>query len=220
MLEDTAGRVLGRVQDQEPGAGRDLAGKLINVEAKAVLFPEGERNWCRTDEADHRLVDREARIRVDHLIALLRQGQDGEEHDGLPARRYHNLLRAEGQAALAAREACDALPQLADARRWRVMGFAGAECRDPGLDDMGGRIEVWLANLQVNDIDPAFLEGACPGEDFEGSLGSEASHPLGKLHLPGLPISADFLARWPPRAGEAWCCLSPIRWSVARSPPL
>ena len=85
--------------------------ELVRVEAEVVLLAERDRHGRRADEARHRLVDREARVRVDDLVALLRQGEDREEHDRLGAGRDDHLRRvdvrcrggASNRAAIASR---------------------------------------------------------------------------------------------------------------------
>ena len=52
----------------------------------------------------------------------------------------------------------------------------------PCFDDMPRRIEIRLADFQVNDVAPLSLKSAGPHQDFEGALNADAAHPPGKLH--------------------------------------
>ena len=72
--------------------GVTSGGELVRVQPEAVLLADGNGHGRRADEAGHRLVDREARVRVDDLVALLAEGHDGVEHDRLGARCHHDLL--------------------------------------------------------------------------------------------------------------------------------
>ena len=85
--EDAAGGVRGRVDDQQPRP-------VGHERPRARRGPPGSRapgvirygTGVAADVAGHRLVDREARVRVDDLVALLRQGEHREEHDRLARR--------------------------------------------------------------------------------------------------------------------------------------
>src|SRR5207237_1240703 len=54
-----------------------------------------------------------------------------------------------------------------------------ADCR---LDDVGGRGEIRLADLQVDDPLAFGFELARPGEDFERALGPQSGHALGETN--------------------------------------
>ena len=49
--------------------------ELVDVEAEVVLLAQRERHRRAADVAGHRLVDREAGVRVDDLVALVDQGE-------------------------------------------------------------------------------------------------------------------------------------------------
>src|SRR5450759_4928454 len=78
---DATGWIGRRVQDHEAGPGRDQRGQFVGVEAEAVLLADRAGDRAPTDIAGHRFVDREARIRVDDLVALIDESKDGDEHD-------------------------------------------------------------------------------------------------------------------------------------------
>ena len=52
--------------------------------------------------------------------------------------------------------------------------------------DVGGRVEVGLADLEVDDVAALRLERARPHQDFERGLGAEPRHALRKPHRPSL----------------------------------
>jgi hypothetical protein len=79
--------------------------------------------------------------------------------------------------------------QLRQAGRRIVVGVALLERRRRGVDDVGRRIEVWLADLEMNDLAALCLERLCAGEHLKRCLGAEARHPAGQSHR-SLPPSA------------------------------
>ena len=52
-----------------------------------------------------------------------------------------------------------------------------------GFDDVGGRVHVGLADLEVNDAASLALQRAGPNQHFEGSFRSQPRHPLGQAQL-------------------------------------
>ena len=60
------------------------------------------------------------------------------------------------------------------------MGVAGVEGLSRRVDDVPGRVEVGLADLEVDDL--AALRFECPraSEDLKRRLGTEARHAVGK----------------------------------------
>jgi hypothetical protein len=90
--DDPARRVVGVVEDDQPGLRCDLGDQLIDVEGVALLLEQPHRHRHPTDVPDHRLVDREAGVRVEDLVAGIDQGQDGVEHHRLAARGHHDHL--------------------------------------------------------------------------------------------------------------------------------
>ena len=97
--EHAARRVCRRVEDDQLRPRRHQADELVRVETEVVLLADRDRYRRSANEARHRLVDRKARVRVDDLVALLRQGEDREEHDRLRPGRHDHLGRVDGDAA-------------------------------------------------------------------------------------------------------------------------
>ena len=177
------GRICRRVEDDQLRPRRHQADELVRVETEVVLLADRDRHRRRADEARHRLVDRKARVGVDDLVALLGQREDREEHDRLRARRHDHLRRVDGDAAPAT------LNRAAIASRsWgrpgggRIVGPAGVERPLVGFDDVRRRVEVRLADLEVDHVAARRLERAGAGGRFEGGFGPEAGHPVGESH--------------------------------------
>ena len=59
--------------------------QLVDVEPEIALLAQRNRHRLRAQEVDHRLVNGEAGIGIDDLVALFHQRQHGEEDDRLAA---------------------------------------------------------------------------------------------------------------------------------------
>ena len=176
--QHAAGRVVGRVDDEELGLLGDAPLELLQVEAEAGLLEQGDRHRLPAHEVDHRLVDREPGVRVDDLVARVRERHDGEEHDRLGARRHHDLVRLDRNAARLLDVLGDRLAQLGQAGRRPVVGGPRVERPLGRVADVRRRVEVRLADLQVHDRLALALERPRPRQHLEGGLGAEPPHPL------------------------------------------
>ena len=56
------------------------------------------------------------------------------------------------------------------------MGLPAFERRDTRRDDRWWRVEVRLADLEMNDVASLGLERSCFGEDLERGLGAKPRH--------------------------------------------
>ena len=75
-----------------------------------------------------------------------------------------------------------------DARGRGVVGLAVAQRPAPGLDHVLRRVEVGLADLQVDDLPPLRLQRPRLRQHRERRLRPQARHPLRQLHpTPPLP---------------------------------
>src|ERR1700722_5573793 len=77
----------------------------------------------------------------------------------------------------------DGLPQFRQTGGGSVVRPAVAQCFNPSFDHIWWRVEVGLADFQVNDFLALSFQGASLVQDFEGSFGSEARHALGQLEF-------------------------------------
>ena len=75
FLQDAAGRILRRIQNDELGPVIDQPGELVHVEPKIQLLAQPNRHRFRADVVNHRLVNRESGIGIDHLVPFFRQRQ-------------------------------------------------------------------------------------------------------------------------------------------------
>ena len=63
------------------------------------------------------------------------------------------------------------------------MGPALAQRVDTGLDHIGRRIEIGLADFQMNDLLALALESACLVQNFKGSFSAQPRHASGQAEF-------------------------------------
>ena len=153
--ENRARRVVGRVDDEQPGARRDSdATSSTSIRKSCPRAVARRRDAAHV--AGHRLVDREAGVGVDDLVALVDQGEHGEEHDRLGAGRDDHLVRRRPIPSSAARRRRS--PRAAaDAGGGGVVGGAlleSAHGRRPpttlrGVSKSGSPISRWMTSRPV-----------------------------------------------------------------------
>src|ERR1019366_4690372 len=97
-----AGRVLRRVQDDQPGAVVDQRGEFLDIKTKIALLAQRNGSRASADILDHRLVDGEAGIGIDNLVSLVDEGEDGMENDWFSAGDYDHFLARNRNLASAA----------------------------------------------------------------------------------------------------------------------
>ena len=179
--QHAAGRVLGGVDDQQPGFVGDQGRQLLEVHPEVALLAEPDRDRLRLDEADQRLVDGIAGVGEDHLVAGLDAAQEREEEHVLGAGDHHHLERLDVGSEATVQEVGDRLPDLEDAPRRGVVGVVGVHRPVGGLDDVLGGREVGLPDFEVDDVLALGLERPGLGQHLEGTLGAEVLHPLSEL---------------------------------------
>ena len=180
--EHGAARVVGRVQDDEPRVLVHQRCELVEVRVVVQLAPQRHGDWLCAAEVHHGGVDGEAGVGIDDLGAGLRERQQGEEHDGLGAGGDDHLLPIVLEASALAGIAGHGLPDLRDARSGDVVRVARVEGIDGRGLDVGRRLEVGLADLQVDDLNALGLKRLGPGEDLKCRLRSQPAHAFREFH--------------------------------------
>ena len=176
------GRVVRRVEDEQPRARRDQRGDLLDVHPEVVRLAQRRGDRRASDVARHRLVDREARVRVDDLVAIVDQREHGVEHDRLRAGRDDHLLGRGLDPLPALHVGHDRLAQRRDAGGGRVVRRALVQQRPGrGLGDVARRVEVGLADLQVDHVAAGRLERTGARGGLEGGLRPDPLHAARKF---------------------------------------
>ncbi len=145
-----------------------------------MLHPDRDGHRGGAHEAGQRLVDGVARVGHEDLVARVDQAEDGVQHHALAADRDEDLLRIGGHALAQVHVGGDGLAQGGDARERRVVGGALVEGLLGRLAHVGRRIEVRLADLEVDDRSALGLERPGAGADLEGALGADGAHAGGR----------------------------------------
>jgi hypothetical protein len=97
--ERAARRVLGRVEDDELRPRAQARLEVGDIEREVALLEQRQRDRRGARPADRRLVDREARVGVDDLIARIARRENREEEERLGAGPDEHVRRIDGNAS-------------------------------------------------------------------------------------------------------------------------
>src|SRR6202161_1506307 len=165
---DAAGRVGGRIEDDEPGPRRHQRQRLFRRKGEAVFLPHGNRNRARAGELDHRAIDGKARIRIDNVDPLFAEHLNRHEHRHLAAGDDHDEIGRHSGAEAAMQILSHRLAQGRNAGCVGIAVLAVAQSLDGGLDDMGRCFEIGLADAEIDDVTPLALQFSRPRQHGEG----------------------------------------------------
>ena len=107
--------------------------------------------------------------------------QDGKEHGRLAAGHDHDVAGIDRHAVAPVQVGRDGLAQLRDAVGRRVAVVAVADGLDGGFTDVRGRLEVRLADAEVDDILAGGGQCGGAGEHLEGGFGAETVETVGEV---------------------------------------
>src|SRR5215203_3549547 len=163
---------------------RSLRPALNSSRSKRNPFSwrRGTKTGPPADEIHHRLVDRERRVGQQHLVTLLDERQDGEEHYRLPARRDDYLFGADVYSPATRDINGYSLAQLWNTGGGSVVGMSVAQGIATGLHYVGRRIEVGFADLEMDDLTPLRLQSLRLRQDRKGRLRTQTLHPPRPFH--------------------------------------
>ena len=148
-----AGWVGREIEHQHAAAGCDLRGDGFRRDAELVFRTGGDRHGNAVGEDDARVVAHITRLVVEHFIAGIQDGAQGQVdrlgnangHDHLGLRIIRNaemFLDVFGDGG--AQGGCAEVGSVA-----RAALFQGV---NGGFADVPGRVEVWLANAKRDDV--------------------------------------------------------------------
>ena len=93
LAQHSAGRILRRIQNDEPGAIADQRRQFVHIEAEIFLLAQADGHRPRPDVVNHRLVNREARVGEDDFISGVGQAPaERKENNWLAAGDDHHLV--------------------------------------------------------------------------------------------------------------------------------
>ncbi len=149
--------LLGVPSYQQARARRDALGDRLHVGGEAALAVQRVEHRAPAGEPHHGLVDREAGVGAQHLVARLDEREHRVEQRRLRARRDDHVLRPDGEPALRQRLR-DRDAQLRNSGRDGVARVPVPQRPHPRLDDVRRRGRVGLADLEVRHVAPRGLE--------------------------------------------------------------
>ena len=182
VARHNAARRVGRaVDDDEPGARRDLVEDLVGAEREARRLVQRDRHRRRSRKPDHALVNREPGVGVEDLDPRLAEHQDAEEHRDLGAGNDQDQVRRHLDPMAAQQIGRDRRTQRRDPVRRRVPVMSVGERLATGLDDMLGGREIRLADAEIDDRATLGGERIGAGQHLERGLGPKNTYASGHL---------------------------------------
>ena len=180
--QQTAGWIVRRVEDQQPGLRRDARSQFIRIEREAARLAQRQADRHRAIGQALRLVDRESRHREDHLVAgaMIGDARNCVGNERLGACADNDLVGRDVEPAQAAHRRGGRRPQLVDAGRRRVAVLAAANRGDRRILDVGRRREVWLADAERDHVLAGTDQRVDLGQNDECVFGAEAGGTLGQ----------------------------------------
>ena len=175
-----AHRVLQVVDDEQPGTRRDggLEGFEIDDET-VVVFEVAVGHGDAPVKLDLRLVDGIARVGVEHLVAGVHERQDELADHRLAAGLDGDVLHVIGKAVRGAHVGRHRGPQLRDARVRTVAGMTVRDRLEGRLDDVAGRRDVEVADMEGIDLVSFGGERGRLGRHRERGLSAQTIDALG-----------------------------------------
>ena len=155
---NSAGGVVGRVEQDGPGLGRDQAFQPLGVQGETLLPAGGQRHRHAACHADLVRIDHEIRVRHDDLVPRIDDGQQRFCHADAAGRRDKDFLQGNVQPIGPLVVAADLLPQGGVALSGCVFGVALPGIFKSGLQDLARRGQVRVADGQIDQI--GILAGA------------------------------------------------------------
>ena len=165
--EDTAGGVVGIIDDEQPGTGRNrlfqcFPGNMIVL--LKIQFHAYRHAACRRHD---RCIGNPAGIQDHDLLSFagIDEGTDGLIDGVFAAGGHQDILCGAGDAPVLPQHLCNAFPQRTDTAGFCIMGMSLGDRTDTGVSRTVRRIEVRLSGGQRDDMLPGSPHGFCPFVD-------------------------------------------------------
>ena len=174
---DAASGIAGEIHHQRASARADQRGEPLRIQPAQGV--EGVANGNRAREPHHGRVDGKTRVRDEHFVARLEDGEEGVEQHRLGPRNDDDVLCTRAYAAPRERRG-NRIAQRGQAGRVHVPGVAIVQGTDGCLDYVGRRRPVRLADLEVNHVAPCLLEAARRSQHLERPFAREGDESTGR----------------------------------------
>ena len=167
---DAASGIAGEIHHQRASARADQRGEPLRIQPAQGV--EGVANGNRAREPHHGRVDGKTRVRDEHFVAGLEDGEEGVEQHRLGPRNDDDVLCTRAYAAPRERR-CNRIAEGGQTGRIHIPGLAIVQRADGCLDHVGRGRAVRLADLEVHHVAAGGLEAACRHEHLERALARE-----------------------------------------------
>ena len=176
---DTAGGIPGEIQDQRASARADQGGDALSIQPPHFIERVADRD--RPGEPHDRRVDRKARVRHEHFVACLEDGEQGVKHHRLGPRNDDHVLCRRPRPYTPPRERCsNRIAQRGEPGRVHITGVAVVQGADGCLHYGGGSRPIGLADLEVDHVAAGVLEAARRHQHLERTFAREGGDSTGR----------------------------------------
>ena len=172
-VQNAAGRILRRIQNNQLGLIGNQRRQLVHIQAEIPVFSQTNRYCSPVQITNHGFINREPRVRVNDFISRINKSEHREENNRLAAWNNHHFITAHFDRARLAHAIRNRLPQLRQSGRRSIVGPPLPQAFDAGLYNVFRSIEVGLANFQVDDLLALALERSRFVEHLESGLGAQ-----------------------------------------------
>src|SRR4029079_16528269 len=123
-----------------------------DIKEKSFSSAKRKGSGAPADIANHRLIDRESRIGIDDLVALVYESENREENDRLATGNDDHLIGTNLHSARAAYLVSAGLCEFGISGRRAVVCPSAIKRIHGGMDYVGGCIEIRLTDFKMNDV--------------------------------------------------------------------
>ena len=149
---NAAGRVAGRIENEQARARRDGGAELHGRDFEFGLVARGKNDRRGARELHHLRIAQPVRRGDDDFVAFGASGENDVVAGMFAAAGDDDLTWLVGEAVIAREFIGDGLAQFRNAARGRVFGETIGECFGAGVFDVLRRVEVRLTGAEADDI--------------------------------------------------------------------
>ena len=175
-----AGGVVGAVQHQPFGAGRDGGREVVGAKLEAVVLRAGHDHRNAADQPGHERVGTPVGGGDDHLVAVVQRGGEGVVEHALAAVANGDFVQRELQLGIAVEFALDGGLEGWGAVLRRVFGVAAQGGLVGGFDRVRRAREIGLADGEGDHFDALGAHGTGAHRHRHGRGRLRLGQPVGQ----------------------------------------